>query len=270
MDGRHRPCAEILRVLESAVLEGVAFIEDTPCKEPAGNVVLASHLGELGLRDGGNYLLRPLEVVGTCCFPSAGVGHHKVPESEFPADILSKLVGERFGALHQKAGAYGLGHCPHALLGALHENWHLGDFLPYEFTEVHSGVQLLLGGFVVSVEHKTYVRDHSKEVFLVLVVKGYGVVVVCGHEDFGPCALAEDLLVFVHGVKDGIRVLLKDKLIQEGEVCGIVPHGVFHKKDCLDAAFQDVGGGVHAVFQKLYYGNYEIRGAVPVEDVVHA
>ena len=60
---------------------------------------------------------------------------------ERPADILSEVMGERFGTLHEKACADAFGNGPHALLGALHEDWHLGDFGTDKAAKVHSGIQ---------------------------------------------------------------------------------------------------------------------------------
>ena len=74
----------------------------------------------------GSLLFGPLEV------PGAGY---------FPADILSEVMGERFGTLHEKACADAFGNGPHALLGALHEDWHLGDFGTDKAAKVHFGIQ---------------------------------------------------------------------------------------------------------------------------------
>ena len=135
---------------------------------------------------------------------AAGICDHKITKAEFPADIFSKFVGEGFGTLHEKAGPYAFRNGTHTLLGALHEDGHLGDFLTDEAAEVYAGIQLLICGFVISVKDKADVRDYTKKVFLVFLIQGHCVVVVGGHEDLWPCALAEDLLVFVDGIKDGV------------------------------------------------------------------
>ena len=121
-------------------------------------------------------------------------------------------MGEGLGALHEEACAYAFGNRAHALLGALHEDGHLGDFLADEAAEVYAGIQFFIGRLVIPVKHETYVGDDSKEVLLVFPVQGHCVVVVCGHQDLWPCPLAEDLLVFVHRIQDSIGILLKDKL----------------------------------------------------------
>ena len=269
VDALHGRAAVQVHVLEVGVLDGHAFLEQASGQHPAGNVVLALEALELFFGETGDDFLRSLEVVGAGKDLPLFVQGHEVSEAEFPADELGQVVGEGLGALHQEAGVEFLGHASHALLGALHEDGHLGQVFADHLAQVYAGVQFLGGGLVSPVQHEADVGDDAEEILLVLVVQGYGVVVVGGHEDLGPGPFAEDHLLFVEGVPDGGHVLLEHQLIEKGKIGGVVAHRVFYQQDALHAALEDVGGGIHAVFQQFDDGNDKVCASVPVEDVVH-
>ena len=197
VDALHGRAAVEVHVLEVGVLDGHAFLEQASGQHPAGDVVLALEAFEFVLGEAGDDFLRSLEVVGAGKDLALFVQGHEVSEAEFPADELRQIVGEGLGALHQEACMQLFGYTPHALLGALHEDGHLGKIGPDHLAEVYAGVQLFGGGLVSPVQHKANVGDDAQEILLVLVVEGYGVVVVGGHENFGPGPFAEDHLLFV-------------------------------------------------------------------------
>ena len=179
-------------------------------------------------------------------------------------------MGKGLGAFLEEAGAQPLGHAAHAFLGALHEDGHFGELGTDELAQVHAGVQFFRGGLVSAVQNEADIRDDAQQIALVAVVQGYGILVVGGHQDFRTGSLSEDHLLLVEGVPDGSYVLLQYHLVQQREVGGIVTHGILHQQDALHAGFQDVGRGVHAVFQQFDDGDDQVRAAVPVEDIVHA
>ena len=218
MDALHGRAAVEVHVLEVGVLDGHAFLEQTAGQHPAGDVVLALEALEFVLGEAGNDFLRSLEVVGAGEDLASFVQGYEIAESEFPADEFGQVVGERLGALHQEAGVEFLGHASHAFLRALHEDGHLGEVCPDHLAQVHSGVQFLGGGLVSAVQHKADVGDDAQEILLVLVVEGYGIVVVGGHQDFGTGPLSGNHLLLVEGVADGGYVLLQYQFIEQRKI----------------------------------------------------
>ena len=76
------------------------------------------------------------------------------------------------------------------------------------------------------------------------------------------------MLLLVQRIFDGLAVLLEHQHIEQGQVGGIVPYRVFDKKDGTHSHIKDVVLGIEAVLQQLDYGNQQVGGIVPPEDIV--
>ena len=268
VDARDGAFPEGFRALKGGILKGVSFLEDTPGQQPAGHVILAPEFLQLAFRQAGDEFLRPLQVVCACALTPLGVRGDKIAKAKLPANVLRQLMGERLGAFHQETGPEAFRHRAHALLRALHEDGHLGEFPADHFAKVHTRIQLFQRRFVVPMQHKADIGNHTQEVLLILVIQRHGIVVVGSHQDFGTGTFAENLLVLVEGVAHGIHVLLEHQLVQQRQVGGVISDRIFYQQNALHAALEDVLRGVHAVFQQLDDGNDEVCAAVPVEDMV--
>ncbi len=256
-------------VVEAALLDAVANLEEAAGEEPAGDIVLGRQPGQVGIRKGGDDALGAVQVAGAGDFlPGLGIRHYEIAESEFPADEIRQVVREGFGTLHEETRLEGRSDGPHAFLGGLHEDGHLGIVLADHPAQVDAGVQLLLRGLVAGMQDETDVGDDAQHVGLVFLVQGHGVVVVRGHEDLGPGAFPQALLALVEGVADGLAVLKEDQAVQLRQVSGVVPDGILHEEDALHTVLQDVHRCVPAVFQELDDGDDQVRGVVPAEDAV--
>ena len=270
MDEFHGCRAHLVAVSGNGILQLCTSGENAPGKQPAGNVVLRPEPLQEFVRNRRYDVLGALQVGSPRHLPVFGVGHHEISETELHAYILAEFVGEGLGPFHYESGMHAFRDLPHALLGGLHENRHLGHLAAYHLAEVHAGVKLLVGGFVPAVEDETYVGDYAQHLLLEPVEQGNSVVVVRGHQDFRTCALAEDLLLLVEGVLQRRDILLENKLVEQRQIGGIVADGVFDQQYALHAAFQYVLLCIHAVFQQLDDGYYEVGGTAPAEGVIYA
>ena len=268
-DGTDGGFPALVGIVETASLDPVPDLEQTAGQQPAGDIVLGSQAVEVLVRDGGNDALRPVQVARTGDFLTGRrIRDDEVAEAEFPADEFRQVMGQGLGPLDQEARLEGRGDGPHALLGGLHQDGHLGVVLPDHPAQVDARIQFLLGRFVPPVQDEADIGDDTQHVGLVFLVQGDGIVVVGGHQDFRAGAFPETLLAFVQGVPDGLAVLQEDQAVQLGEIGGVITDRILHQKDTLDSVLQDVHRRVPAVLQQLDDGDDEVRGVVPAEDAV--
>ena len=160
VDGVAGGAADGLHVLALERPDPLADGKEAARKAPLGQVILPDHRLQDLLREHLQDLFRPVQVVGTVEFGAGRrVGHDKVAETEFAADVLGYLVGEGLGAFHRESAAQGAGGLPHAFLGGLHEDRHLRGFLADEVDEVHAGVEFLGFRPVAAVEDEADIGD---------------------------------------------------------------------------------------------------------------
>ena len=124
--------AQLVHILRSDVLELVARRENTPGKQPAGNIVLGTQHLQQAVLHGGDYVFGALQVGCPGNLAELAVGDNEVAEAELPTYVFAKFVGEGLGPLHQEADLHLLGHAAHAFLRRLHQDGHLWHLLAYE------------------------------------------------------------------------------------------------------------------------------------------
>ena len=95
-------------VVEAALLDAVADLEEAAGEEPAGDIVFGRQPGQVGIRKGGDDALGAVQVAGTGdLLPGLGIRDHEIAEPEFPADEFRQVMREGLGALHEEAGLEG-------------------------------------------------------------------------------------------------------------------------------------------------------------------
>ena len=264
----HYIFAQRRRIRINRVFDLLANGEDAPCKQPAGNIVLGLKCRKIVVGNRGYNVFRPLEVGGPRNLVQILIRHHKIAETEFPADVLAKLMGKHLGLLMEESGAQSLSHAAHALLRGLHEYRHLGNLAANLAAEVNTGIQFLALRSVAFMPYESDIGYDAEQLVFISFEKRNGIVIIRCEQYFRARPLAENLLVFVECIVECGYILLQHQFVQEGKVGRVITHRVLYQQDALHSPFQYVRIGVQAVFQQLDNGQDQIGGAAPAEGVV--
>ena len=268
VDTAHYIFAQRRRIRINRVLDLLANGKDAPCKQPAGNIVLGLKSRKIVVGNRGYNVFRPLQVGSSCNLVQILIRHYKIAETEFPADVLAKLMGKHLGLLVEEPGPQSLSHAAHALLRGLHEYRHLGNLAANLAAEVNTGIQFLALRSVAFMPYESDIGYDAEQLVFISFEKRNGVVIIRCKQYFRARPLAENLLVFVECIVKCGYILLQHQFVQEGKVGRVITYRVLNQQNALHSPFQDVRIGVQAVFQQLDNGQDQIGGTAPAEGVV--
>ena len=131
--------------------------------------------------------------------------------------------------------------------------------------QLHAGPRILL-----AVDGESGVGDHAQDMVAVFVDQGRGLLEIAGQEHLAAAAHAQRRLVLVQGLGRELLALLEQELEQVGQHRTVEPDGILDHDYGLDAYFQDVMFGVHAVLHQLDDRQDQVDVAEPGEYVVDA
>ena len=124
--------------------------------------------------------------------------------------------------------------------------------------ECHSCV-----GVFLPASRKAHIGYHSENVVAIFFIERHGLLIVSRKEHFRAASHSEHSLMIIESLGRELHRLLQEVFKQVRQHRRVKAYGVFYEQYSLDADIENIVVGVHAVFNKFYYGQYQVNVTKP-------